>query len=516
MKPFFSILLFVVVGMLKGNTQLSLPKIFTDNMVIQQEMPVHFWGKGIPGEKLRVTFLPEIKETIVASDSTWNITMKPRKANGKPERIVFLTGEATVTLQNVVVGDVWLCLGQSNMEWPMKKEQHFEEEVKNANLPLLCFYNPKYAGKNVYGVKYGDSLLQRLKAADFYQEVQWESSNSSTVNGMSAVGYYFGKSILKREGLPVGLINLAIGGCPIETFISKGALKKSKRFSAKVNGNWLINEALPVWVRERGNQNVGAAPVLYGDEHGPNHAYKPGFAYKSGIEPIVKMPVRGVLWYQGESNAQEHQRVQEYTALQKLMIEDYRKKWKQPKMPFYWVQLSSIDTIHYKGQLWPEFRNGQRKLLDQLKYVGMAVSSDIGAKNDVHPQNKKDVGYRLARWALKDVYNNTILPSRPLPLKARYKNDKVFVYFKYSGKFLKTSNARQLKGFSIDGKSEAHAFIEKNRVIIPVKKKPLYIYYGWKPFSDGNLINSENLPASSFKIEVKIKQEQVNNKLRCA
>ncbi|WP_461533704.1 sialate O-acetylesterase [Sinomicrobium sp.] len=503
MKKYSGVFIFIFAGVVNLYAQLSLPDIFTDNMVLQQGKPVRFWGKGVPGNKVRVSFLSEVKETTVASDSTWTVALKSQKAGKTPRRVVFRSGNEQISLKNVVIGDVWLCLGQSNMEWPMVREQHFKEEINNAGLPLLRFYNPGFAGKNVYGTIYNDSLLKRLTPEKFYQQVKWSVSDSSSVKQMSAVGYYFGKRIMEHEGIPVGLVNLAIGGCPIETFINRDVLRKNRRFSAKVKGNWLNNKELPLWIRERGNQNVGEVKAIYGDETGPNHAYKPGFAYESGIAPIVNMPIRGIIWYQGESNAQEPESVREYAVLQELMVKDYRKRWKQPEMPFYWVQLSSIDTMQYKSHLWPRFRNEQRKLLDKIPYSGMAVSSDLGARHDVHPRNKKDVGYRLARWALRDIYGIKVVPSGPLPEKAAYKNNRVVISFKYTAGGLDISGGTILKGFSIDGKTRADAYIKDDKVIIRVTGKPYNIYYGWSPFSKGNLINSEKLPTSSFKIAVK-------------
>lgn len=214
------------------------------------------------------------------------------------------------------------------------------------------------------------------------------------------------------------------------------------------------------------------------------------------------MPVKGVLCYQGESNAQEMERVNEYAALSKLMMDDYRKKWKQSALPFYYVQLSSIDTVHYKSHFWPQFRDEQRKMMQKISYSGMAVCSDIGAKDDVHPTNKKEVGKRLARWALNKTYKQNIVPSGPLPIVAKYKDGKVTISFQYRAKGLMTSDGKSLRGFSLDGKSEAEAYFGDSGVIVPAGFKPDYIYYGWKPFSDGNLVNSENLPASTFKIKV--------------
>ncbi|WP_343702575.1 sialate O-acetylesterase [Chitinophaga sp.] len=317
---------------------------------------------------------------------------------------------------------------------------------------------------------------------------------------MSAVAYYFAKTIVSRKQIPIGIINLSIGGAPIETFISRAAL--NSKFVSKLKGNWLENKNLPEWVRQRGKENVGGNPEGYRDDLGLNHAYKPGFAYETGIRPLLSFPVAGIIWYQGESNSLEKERVEEYRALMQLMISDYREGWKQPKMPFYWVQLSSIDTARYASKYWPVFRDEQRKLLAAVKHGGMAVCSDLGFRNDVHPTNKKDVGERLARWALKDVYHEDVIPSGPLPLHAAYAGGKVRITFQYATG-LKTGDHETLRGFSLDGVTDAPAVIQNNEVIIPVARKPQFVYYGWKPYSDANLVNGEALPASTFKIPVR-------------
>jgi sialate O-acetylesterase len=484
------------------SAQFRMADIFSDNMVLQRNRPVHIWGKGNPGDTLFAGFAKEEKTCIVKADSTWSIYFKKQKANAAPQTIYIKNSRETIALKNILIGDVWLCSGQSNMEWPMAKEMHFKEEAKHTNNPLIRLYNPTPVGRYVYGIAYPDSLLKRLNTESFYSDMDWQPCDSNTVKPMTAVGYYFAKSIVASENIPVGLINLSIGGAPIEAFISRETLQNSGQFSAKVKGNWLENDHLPEWVRERAQQNIGNNINGYGDDLGLNHAYKPGFAYASGVEPVIVMPIKGILWYQGESNSLEPARVEEYQDLLHLMIDGYRDKWKQPSMPFFWVQLSSIDTATYQSRHWPQFRDGQRKLLDEVKEGGMAVCSDIGFKNDVHPTDKKTVGERLARWALHYTYKKkNIIPSGPLPLQAKYINGNITIRFRYK-KGLRPDSGKTVTGFSINGKTETKATIQKNRIIIAAKEKPAFVYYGWQPFSTGNLVNSEGLPASTFKIEV--------------
>ena len=482
-------------------SQLRLAKIFSDNMILPRDQPVHVWGKGVPGKNVGVGFADEVVIINVKPDSTWSVEFSSQKANSNPQSLFVESAGEKIILKNILIGDIWLCIGQSNMEWPAMKEIHFKEEIKNSDQPLLRFYNPTYGGKNIFGTAFPDSVAQLLTSNNFYNG-QWQQCDSNTFKTMSAVAYYFGKKVTGRMNVPIGLINLSIGGAPLETFISEDVLKNNKQFSSKLKGDWLNNDALAVWVKERGRQNVGTVSNIEADEYGKNHGYKPGFAYQSGIEPILSLPIKGVLCYQGESNAQEMERVNEYAALSALMIVDYREKWRQPQLPFYFVQLSSIDTMKYKGHLWPKFRNEQREMLQEIPFSGMAVCSDIGFIDDVHPTNKKEVGERLARWALNKTYKQSIVPSGPLPLYAKYEKGKVTVYFQDIADRLKTSGGGRLKGFSVDGKNEIKATIRRSGIVIRVNSKPTYIFYGWKPFSDGNLVNSENLPASTFKIRV--------------
>lgn len=481
--------------------QLKVAEVFSSNMVLQRDKPIIIWGKGSPSAIVTIAFAHHKKQTKVSADSLWKVEFSKMKASVIPHSIRISSGNEIVQLTNILIGDLWLCIGQSNMEWPMEKEMHYKQEQVNTQQPLLRFYNPQFIGKFLGGVAYTDSMARKLTPTGFYAG-KWEVSDTNTVKGMSAVGYYFGKEVLNKTKVPVGLIHLAIGGAPAETFIAKETLRGNAAFAAKLKGNWLENDQLPEWIRKRGKENTESNKNVPADENGPNHAFKPGFAYEAGIAPITGMPIKGILWYQGESNAQEADRVTEYAALLKLMINDYRARWHQPQMPFLGVQLSSIDTMKYKGQLWPEFRDQQLQLFTTIPNGGMAVCSDIGALNDVHPTNKKVVGERLARWALTKTYGySDIVPSGPLPQTAVYKNGSVIVSFDYATA-LKTADDHELCGFSVDGKNSIPAFIEGNKVIIPVKEKPDFLYYGWKSYSDGNLVNGDQLPASTFKIKV--------------
>lgn len=477
----------IPVALLAAHLQLAA--IFTDNMVLQRGQPVHVWGHGGRGERVSAKLGDLRASAIVGADSTWSLYFPAQKADSVGRELRVISGSDCVRVRNILIGDVWVCIGQSNMEFPMSSERHFAEEKADAGQPLIRLYSPSYIGKNVYGRPFTDSMLHLLAPDAFYRGA-WTGCDSVTVRSMSAVGYYFGKAIVSREHVPIGLIHLAIGGCPIETFMSRDALKE---FPGKLDSPWLENNSLPVWVRERGKQNIGGR----GDAHG----YKPGFAFAAGIAPILPMSIKGIIWYQGESNSQEPERVKEYPRLQEAMVGDYRKKWRQPHLPFYWVQLSSIDTVRYNSRYWPAFRDGQRRLLADMADGGMAVCSDIGARDNVHPTDKRTVGQRLVRWALHDAYGEKgVVVSGPLPLRASYAHDTVVIYFKY-GWGLRTSDGGALRGFLLDGRKTA-AFVRGNRVVLPVRGKPAAVCYGWEPYTDANLVNEALLPASTFKLKI--------------
>ena len=483
-----------------SHAQLQVAPVFTDDMVLQRNKPIAFYGKALPGQIVAVCFAGIRKKGVADKDSSWKIIFAPQKANHKNQQVIIESRNEKIVLNNILIGDVWLCIGQSNMEWPVMKEAHYDP-TKNYENTSIRLYNPTYAGKGVYNTTFSDSIVQLLNQKKFYTGA-WERCSNQSIKSMSAVGYYFANAIFAQTNIPQGIINLSIGGAPLEAFISSRTLKSHPVFSQKVYGNWICNDALPVWVRERGRQNTAGLTTIFSDEYGPAHAYKPGYAYDEGIQFLTSFSIAGILCYQGESNAQEPERVHEYAALQKLLIQDYRKFWNDATLPYYFVQLSSIDTLKYKSHLWPAFRNEQRVSLSEIKNSGMAVTSDIGAKDDVHPTNKKDVGERLARWALWHNYHQKIIPCGPLPLKAVYKNGKIFISFKYYGNGLKTLDGKALQGFSIDGKTTTTAVINNNTVEVRAVIKPEYVYYGWQPFSEGNLFNSVSLPASTFKIKV--------------
>lgn len=205
--------------------QLQVAHVFSDNMVLQREAPIRIWGRAWAFEKVAVVFGGKTATATVNADSTWMISFLKQSASTQPQSIHIQSRTEMLELKNILIGDIWICSGQSNMEWTMQKEAHWKDEIKNTTQPLIRFCNPPPAGRDVYGIAYTDSLNKRLNVTDFYLWNGWQMSDSNTAKNMSAAAYYFAKAIIAEEHIPIGLINLSIGGAPVETFISRKALQ---------------------------------------------------------------------------------------------------------------------------------------------------------------------------------------------------------------------------------------------------------------------------------------------------
>ncbi|MDR2980848.1 MAG: sialate O-acetylesterase, partial [Puniceicoccales bacterium] len=478
-------------------------------MVCQRESPVTIWGTGQAGKNVEVYFQDARIKVTCGADGKWEATLPPMKACSTPAELKVESEGGRLVLKDILVGDVWICAGQSNMEWPLSRDLNAKDSLASAEISGLRLLNYSYPGQYRYANPFTEAEIARLVPEKFFQG-QWQVSSSKSAAPFSAAGFYFGKKIHAEVDVPVGMVNYAIGGSPIETWISTEALARDARFRDKVNQDWLTNPAMDSWVRQRGREQLRGVPkeALGQRPSGPIHSYAPGIAFEWGPGRIARFPVKGFLWYQGESNSLEEPRVAEYRALFKILVDDWRACWKQPKAPFYWVQLSSISEKHYKSQFWPRFRNDQRLSMSDIENGGMAVCSDAGAERDVHPRNKKVVGERLAAWALNQVYGKAVVPSGPLPQKVSREGKALKIVFTYADGGLKTSDGQPPREFEVAGKDgkffPAEATIRNGSVEVISSRvpSPRKVRYGWIPFSRGNLVNSAGLPASTFEVEI--------------
>ena len=488
------------------NGAVALDPMIGDYMVLQREQPVVIRGTAQPNEVVRVRLGSEQSTATASSDGKWEVKFRARAASSAGLDLIATAPSGEDKAKQILVGDVWVCAGQSNMEWPLSKEAHAAEAAKMLQSPVTQIRLRAHAFPGQYnGKALPPAQLADMAPGKFFKG-QWGVDGPKVSPDFSAIGWWFAQRLYAANKVPVGMVSWSIGGAPIETFIRTEALGSEPSLVAKLKGDWEKNPAIDGWVRQRAREHFGKAQEPR-DAMGIQHFYKPGFAWNAGPALATWMPIKGVLWYQGESNSLNEVSAKEYPLMFKTLVADWRAQWGQPNLPFLWVQLSSIDTKGYKSQQWPFFRDAQRRLLTEIPNSGMAVSSDVGAENDVHPRDKKTVGERLARWALHHVYGQKqIVPSGPLALEAKASAGTVTVRFAH-GRGLKARDGKPLREVEVAGAdgvfTSAEAQIRGETLVIKTSGTPTKVRYGWVPWSQANLVNGEGLPASTFEIEVK-------------
>ena len=470
---------------------LSIPPIFSDHMVLQRNKPIVFWGKANADSQVRIKFNKLNQSTRTKADGTWEITF-PKMAAGGPYTIVINDGGQTKTLSDVLIGEVWLCSGQSNMAFQLKHSFNAQEAIKNAdNNQIRLFDMKEIAPTN--NQAWSDTVLSKVNRLEYYKSASWLPSSKESASNFSAVAYYFGTMLQKELGVPIGLINNAIGGSPTEAWIDRYSLEHNPAL-IDVLYNWSNNDFIDSWVRSRAAENIASTTNLE-----QRHLYQPAYLFESAIAPISKFNIAGAIWYQGESNASN---VEFHEILFPAMVESWRAAWGY-QFPFYYTQLSSLEVGR---ATWGQFRDSQRRLLNTIPHSGMAVTSDIGAKDDVHPTQKEQVGERLARWALADTYNYSIVKSGPLPESFKKAGNKMIVTFNNTIT-LKTRDGMAVNEIEVAGEDKiykpANTIIKNNTLEVWNDEiaSPFFIRYGWKSYSEGNLVNEKDLPASTFSNE---------------
>lgn len=449
------ILLFLVFTNL-ASANVVLPNIFSDNMVLQRNTEVKIWGWGSPKEEITIITSWNNKEykSTPDNEANWNLIIKTPEAGGPFE--ITIKGYNQITLKNILIGEVWLCSGQSNMEmnasWGIKNG---EEEIKLANHPDIRFFNvPKLTSTTPQ-----DNL-----------SANWEECTPETMKYFSAVAYFFALHLQEDlKNVPIGLINSSWGGTPAEIWIPEPTIKSDQ----------ILAEA---------------ASKKEPTEYGPN---LPGRAFNAMINPLAVFKIAGTIWYQGESNVG----AQNYEKTLVALIKSWREKWNQ-EFPFYYVQIAPYQygDNHFSGV---EIQNAQRKVLSLVEQTGMAMTSDISTTDDIHPKDKKTVGNRLAEIALKKQYKtrNTIVEG-PLFKNIKIEKNTITVTFENAeGLHFRNKKSRL---FEIAGSDRvyhlAEAIINNNTIQVTSKfvKEPKSVRFAWKNTAQSDLLNSANLPASAF------------------
>jgi sialate O-acetylesterase len=632
MNRLFVVFICTLVISLQATFALKLPRIFSDHMVLQRDKPLKIWGWGDAGETVKINFNGQSVQAKAARNGSWIVMLKPM-THGGPFEMKLTAKSGTLTLNNILIGDVWLGSGQSNMEWTLRNTNDAEKEIAAANYPKIRLFTVE---KDM-----------SFRPKDDLKSGQWLECNSTNAADFSAVAYYFGRSLQKEIDVPIGLINSSWGGTKVEPWISwevmnqepeyKGiditkfeqlanenqakqqkyteAMKRDKGLDEK----WFLAEAstsgwktikLPQeWTAEVGNadgivwfrreftiapggldsarlslgpiddidftyingtlvgseriwnqprfylvekdllregKNVivvkvqdnqgggginGKPEQLYIDVKGQkipldgDWLYKPSVLttdfgltdvgpnafpsqlFNAMIAPVTNFAIRGVIWYQGESNTYAAFR---YVKLFQTLITNWRQRWGY-EFPFYWVQLANFMAASQSpgDSQWAELREAQRMAL-ALPKTGQAVIIDIGEADDIHPRNKKDVGYRLALNALAHEYGRPIEFSGPVYKSMEKQGDRIILTFDHAESGLQAHKNKYgyLQGFAIAGEDGkfvwARAFVENGKVVVysPEVKTPVAVRYAWSDNpGDANLYNKVGLPASPFKTD---------------
>lgn len=467
---------------------LQMPAIYSDNMILQRKKPLHISGIANAGEPVTVRIAGQEKKTKTADNGKWSLTLDPLQAGG-PYTLQIEASSGKLNYSNVLVGEVWLCSGQSNMAFRVNESvesQHkafLEYAKKNPQIRLFDM-KPRW---ETFAVEWDASVLDSLNRLEYYQPTQWEMCTEQSADRFSAVAFAFGQMLSDSLQVPVGLILNAVGGSPTEAWVDRKTLEFE---FPDILSNWTHNDFIQDWVRGRASLNIKKATNKL-----QRHPYEPCYLYEAGIRPLAQYPIRGIIWYQGESNA--HNR-EAHEKLFGLLTESWRNNWLE-ELPFYYVQLSSIDRPS-----WTWFRDSQRKLMQTIPNSGMAVSSDLGDSLNVHPTHKQEIGERLAHWALHNTYGHQVVPSGPLYRSVEFKKGAAYVAFDY-GEGMHAADNGPLRTFEIaehDGQfipAQAEVAGDKIKVWSTQVKHPAYVRYGWQPFTRANLVNREGLPASTFR-----------------
>ncbi len=462
--------LIVLMVTLPVRAEVVLPQVIGSNMVFQRNKPIKVWGTAAKGEKVKVEFNGNKMSATPKKDGTWMVTFPAMSAGGP--YTMSIKGDNSIGLDNIYIGDIWICSGQSNMQWILQNVNNAEEEIANADFPKIRIITiPRNA---------------QLSPADDVPATDWQLCSPSTVPDFSAVAYFFGRNIYKETGIPIGLISTNWGGTNIEAWTSSDFLSTVPGFSDKIKAQ--------------------ANRLQENEKPKPND--NPSSLYNGMIHPLLKLAVKGAIWYQGESNAG---RAYQYRTLHPLLIESWREKWNQPDLPFIFVQLANFKKVENDPveSDWAELREAQLMTLSKLDNTGMAVTIDIGEADNIHPRNKQDVGYRLALNALKIAYGRDIVNSGPLYDSVEFKDGKAYISFTSEGTGLMVRDKYgYVKGFAIAGADKkfkwAKAKVEGDRVVVWSEEvpDPVAVRYAWanNP-DDANLYNKENLPASPFRTD---------------
>lgn len=469
---------------------LNIDAIFSSNMVLQREKPITLFGTANRESDISITFNGKNYSAINDRQGTWRIQIPPMKAGG-PYKISVTDGYENITCDNVWIGDVWIAAGQSNMAFRVNQSDTYEEDKYSFDTPLLKLYNMQPIAETD-NTEWSEAVLNQVNDLNYFKTTQWENSSTHSAPHFSAIGYYFGAELIKQQDIPIGIINMAVGGSTTESWIPRQYMENDPLL-INFFDNWKQSDYIDSWVKGRAALNTNRKTLKL-----QQHPYHPSYLYESALKNIEQLPIAGVIWYQGESNAHN---VELHEQLFTKLITSWREA-KQECFPFYFVQLSSIEG----RDTWPHFRDSQRRLAKQIPNCEMVISSDVGTRNDVHPRNKKTVANRIVNLVLSSYYGKKKTNEKAVtPAKYKFKGNNLTISFDNT-KYLNTSDNAPIKTLEVAGEDKifikAEGKIRRNSILIKSDLENLkYVRYGWTPYSEGNLVNENGMPVSTFSNE---------------
>lgn len=493
------LLLLVLSAKLSLSAQVKLPALVSDNMVLQQNAKVNLWGWASPNQKINIQLGWANFPVNVTADAegNWKTTVETPKG-GETAYNITIEASNKITLKNILIGEVWLCSGQSNMFFPVGREEgtwktgvkNYEEEVKNAVFPNIRLFT--------VALNASAKPLEDVTGS-------WRICSPESIKTFSAVAYFFGRDLYQKLNVPIGLISTSWGGTKAEAWTAQNVLEEDVAFlpilQEDAKSEKVYQEKLEAYYLALTNERIASAAnapksQLKKPKKEPN---KTSYVLYNGmLHPLVNYTIKGAIWYQGESNSGK---AYLYRSLFPTMVKSWREEWKQGEFPFYYVQITP-----HKGQN-AEIREAQLMSLKTIPNSGMVVTTDVGDAQNIHPIDKQTVGYRLALIARAKTYGeNKLVYSGPIFNHMKIKKQKVQLFFDYADSGLKKTGDT-LKEFEIAGNDQvfypAEAKIEGKTIIVtsPKVKEPAAVRFAWKAVPEPNLFNNENLPASPFRTD---------------
>jgi sialate O-acetylesterase len=469
-------------------------------MVLQRETPLPIWGWADPGEQVTVTFRDTTMTATADAGGNWGVKLPPVPASNSPS-IMTISGKNTIKLLNILIGEVWVGSGQSNMQWPVSAATNAAEEMVAANYPQIRLF-----------------LVPLVPSGTPAKTVNahWTPCSPRAVPEFSAVLYFFGRELHKRLDVPIGLISTSWGGTRIEPWIPPEGLSSLKELKSEwdavaqaessyqaVRAGHL--KAIRAWMEAAESAAASGQDFLDPPEfpiHPLNSSGKATGLYNGMIHPLVPFAIRGAIWYQGEANRGQGMH---YLDLMRGLIQGWRSVWGEGEFPFLYVQLAPF-RYPLSETVLPEIWEAQTAALS-IPNTGMAVTTDIATIENIHPTNKQEVGRRLSLWALAKTYGQDLVYSGPLYDSMTVEGDKIRIKFKYAGGGLLARDGKPLTWFSIAGSDKqfcpAAATIEGDTVLVQSPKvgMPVAVRFGWNQIAEPNLCSKTGLPASPFRTD---------------